>query len=425
MINIKVIEIRKCFQFVSVLITVMMFVLFFSVLLADIREGAVVKANGMEVGKNMDQIHQDQGIRENIFVLVMNKAIPLMDVMYKTEYRPNHYSGIFKLVLNRLINFDYRDPKTLLGAQIPAFKSAEKDLALQFQEDAVQLNLDDLGEKIEIPEVQQPSQGEGGKDSSGISTDNALEDDQLHSEIPKNTENVQPAESGAAVDPAAERIQIVSSAVRMPNKVKLDLRKPVIFIYHTHATESYLPEEVGNFHSLNRKFTVRRVGDELTTHLTKKGYKVVHDDTVHDYPSYEKSYVRSLETLKANLKKEPTLKIVFDIHRDAVISQEQANNTITINGEKVAKFQLILGGKNENFEQLKIFADYINAKSDELYPGLAKKILIKDYAKFNQYNSDYYALIEIGNISNHIDEAARTTKYLAEIIDAVIQDIKE
>ena len=58
------------------------------------------------------------------------------------------------------------------------------------------------------------------------------------------------------------------------------------------------------------------------------------------------------------------------------------------------------------------------------YPGLAKATITKDF-RFNQYNSDYYALIEVGNTANNIEEALRTSKYLAEIIDSVIQDIRE
>jgi stage II sporulation protein P len=358
----------------------------------------------------IDKTNQNQDIHENIFVMMMNKAIPLMDVMYEETYGSKDYKGIMKLALSRLIHFDYRDPKTLLQAQIPIVREVDPNISMQPVNSSKAITPDDVAEPpSEIPDVQH----------------NTEVNDEQHSraktsEVPSD---VQPT----TADPMPG-LEIVSSMIpaKMPNKVKLDDKKPTIFIFHTHATESYLPESAGNFHSLeNRKYTVRQVGDKLEEHLIKKGYKIIHDDTVHDHPSYEQSYVRSLETLSQNLKEKPSLKIVFDVHRDAVMNQVQSNNSILIEGDKVAKFQLILGGKNSNYDQLKTFADYFYAKSESMYPGLAKKSLMKDYAKFNQYNSDYYLLIEIGNISNHVDEAVRTTKYVAEIMDAVIQDIKE
>ncbi|MDF2548131.1 MAG: hypothetical protein K0R93_3029 [Anaerosolibacter sp.] len=410
MIRIKVIEVRKCFKLITIITTILMFILFFSVLMVEIRDASVVKANSIENSLKMDSITQNQDIHDNIFVMLMNKAIPLMDVMYEDTYGTKDYKGIMKLALSRLIHFDYQDPKTLLQAQIPIVREVDPTMAMESVNSNNVITPDDAAEvPIEIPDVQPNIKGDEDQHNTG-------ETSEVSSNPQQTTEDPMPG------------LEIVSSAIpaKMPQKIKLDDKKPTIFIFHTHATESYLPESGGNFHSLeNRKYTVRQVGDQLEEHLLKKGYKLIHDDTVHDHPSYEQSYIRSLETLTRNLKEQPSLKIVLDVHRDAVMNQAQANNTISIKGEKVAKFQLILGGKNDNYEQLKTFADYFYAKSESMYPGLAKKTLMKDYAKFNQYNSDYYLLIEIGNISNHTDEAIRTAKYVAEIMDSVIQDIKQ
>ncbi len=410
MIRIKVIEVKECFKLITILTTILMFVLFFSVLMVEMKDSSVVKAHGMETALKIDNISKDQDIHENIFVMIMNKAIPLMDVMYEETYGAKDYKGIMKLALSRLIHFDYRDPKTLLQAQIPIVREVDPSISIQPVNSGKAITPDDVAEPLlEVPDV-----------PSNTSTDKELPSTPQTPGLPSDSRPV-------TADPMPG-LEIVSSAIpaKMPNKLKLDAKKPTIFIYHTHATESYLPESAGNFHSLeNRKYTVRHVGDKLEEHLIKKGYKIIHDDTVHDHPSYEQSYVRSLETLSQNLKEKPSLKIIFDIHRDAVMNQTQSNNSILIGGEKVAKFQLILGGKNNNYDQLKTFADYVYAKSESMYPGLAKKSLMKDYAKFNQYNSDYYLLIEVGNISNHIDEAVLTTKYVAEIMDAVIKDIQE
>jgi hypothetical protein len=69
-----------------------------------------------------------------------------------------------------------------------------------------------------------------------------------------------------------------------PSMADIDYSKPVVIIYHTHATESYQPVTEGNFHSLNEDGTVREVGDVLTRELEKQGIQVIHDKTIHDSP---------------------------------------------------------------------------------------------------------------------------------------------
>ncbi|WP_255547859.1 stage II sporulation protein P [Crassaminicella indica] len=409
--KVKVIEMKRYYRWIGVFITCMMCILACGMLILDTKE-MIVKANGVRNGQNFVQAHEKENIKDDLFIQMLNKTIPALEVNYKKENGYSQDKTFVKMVLGKLMNFDYEDPKTLFKAQISMLKEADDDLAemddymlLKDQENNIAKNHD---------------------------INNSLEEIE-NNEIVKKTKEVQElavASRKAKVESTPKKntkqIPIVSSPVNMPNKVELNMNKPVIFIYHTHATESYMPESIGNFHSLKRRFTVRAVGDKLTSYLVRKGYKVIHNDTLHDYPSYQQSYVRALETLKSNMDKNPSLKIIFDIHRDAAPNNNTAreNSYVVINGQKVARYSIVVGTKNKNTEKLLTFAKYIKAKSDELYPGLAKKTITKPY-RFNQFNSDYYALIEIGNTANNIDEAIRTTKYLAEILDRVINDIKK
>ena len=93
--------------------------------------------------------------------------------------------------------------------------------------------------------------------------------------------------------------------------------KSKVLIYHTHATESYQPVSEGNFHSVEEQGTVREVGKVLKEALDAEGIGVIHDKTLHDVPSYSKSYSRSMETIKRILDQNPSIKIVIDLHRDA------------------------------------------------------------------------------------------------------------
>ncbi|WP_231701898.1 stage II sporulation protein P [Crassaminicella thermophila] len=409
--KVKVIDIKRYYKWIGIFVTCIMCILSFQILILDTKD-MVAKANGIEKRKNFVQADTKKYMSDNLLILFINKTIPIMEVNYEKEYGKSHYKEIMKLALGKLVNFDYEDPKTLFKAEISMLKEADDDMAEM--DDYYLLNneskstmdfvqkLPDIKEDVEIKDHQ----------------NEAIESSNMKEVNHKGVNNQS--------NKALESIQIVSSSIKMPNKVKLDINKPTIFIYHTHATESYMPESVGNFHSLNRKYTVRAVGDALTKELTSRGYKVIHNDTLHDYPSYQRSYVRSLETLRANLKKNTSLKIIFDIHRDAAPKNDTAREKsyVIIDGKKVAKFSIVVGTENENAEKLLVLAEYIKAKCDEYYPGLAKKTITKPY-KFNEFNSDYYALIEVGNTANYIEEAVRTTKYLAEILDRVIKDIKE
>ena len=43
--------------------------------------------------------------------------------------------------------------------------------------------------------------------------------------------------------------------------------------------------------------------------------------------------------------------------------------------------------------------------------------------EFNQYLSDHYLLLEVGNNGNTIEEAEMTGKLLADVIEAVMREI--
>ncbi len=218
---------------------------------------------------------------------------------------------------------------------------------------------------------------------------------------------------------------------QIPQKVELVNGKPQILIYHTHSTESYEPERTGNYHSLNKKYSVLAVGEELKKHLEKKGYSVLHNQEYHDYPSFNGSYSRSLKTARGVLSKYDSIKFVFDIHRDGIDikNEEMRKNvkkqeTTTINGEQVARFSIVVGPESPNRKEVEKFANYIINISNKKYPGLAKKVIVKPYGKFNQFLSNNYALIEIGGNANTIQESLNTSKYLAEILDEALKNMK-
>ena len=230
-------------------------------------------------------------------------------------------------------------------------------------------------------------------------------------------------ESGGASDGSAKKQTADAQTANLVSETKSTNASDKkgsgnIIIYHTHATESYLPAAASNAHTTELKSTVREAAETLSAQLKHHGYSVVHDMTLHDYPSYNKSYNRSLETVKKLCSSYSNKKLVIDFHRDAATSNGKAK-TATINGEKVAAFCLVVGTQNDNYAKIRALADKITAKANEMYPGFAKAVVEKPY-KFNGYVSDSYILLEVGNNANTIDEVNAAMPYLANVFTEVL-----
>jgi len=116
-----------------------------------------------------------------------------------------------------------------------------------------------------------------------------------------------------------------------------------VLIVHTHTTESYTPSEKYSYTPLDtdrttdKKYNMVAVGNEIEKVLSERGIKVYHDTTINDYPSYSGSYGKSAMAIENHIKNDPSIKIVLDVHRDAIIGK---------NGEKV-KYSTVIDGKED------------------------------------------------------------------------------
>lgn len=217
----------------------------------------------------------------------------------------------------------------------------------------------------------------------------------------------------------------------MLEKIKINKEKPYILLYHTHGTESYLLSKVSDYRTSDKNHNVINIGNIMTTVLEANGHKIEHVETLHDSPSYNQSYSRSLNTIRSKQGESDNLKILLDIHRNAVLDTNpniesiKANSRIDIGGKTVAKFSLVVGPDSPNKEQVLSFAKYIKAVSDALYPGLCQGIIIKPAGKYNQHLSDYSALIEVGYHFHTLEEANEGAKLVGEVLTLVINSIME
>ncbi len=271
-----------------------------------------------------------------------------------------------------------------------------------------------------------------GKDDIIVSTDISKEDDH---EYKADIEKEAPSVNDIIIKNLHEYESLiiikdsggVASVENIPDPIgvkKISVKRddPYILMYHTHATESFNHFAKENYRTSNRDDNVVGLGDIMATVLEANGHKVNHSDIIHDLPSYNKSYSRSLNTVNTEKEKSDNLNFFLDIHRNAIANDSPAIERIkkesrtVINGKTLATFSLVVGPDSPNKEEVLNFAKYIKAVSDSIYPGLCTQIIIKPIGKYNQHLSDYSALIEMGYHFNDLEEVREGTKLVAEVL---------
>ena len=200
---------------------------------------------------------------------------------------------------------------------------------------------------------------------------------------------------------------------------------PAVLIYHTHTTESY-EDQTGEFYDTRHSWrstdnaeNMAAVGEVLKEELEKYGISVLHDVTQHDYPSYNGAYDRSRETVKRYLQQYPTLTVLIDLHRDAILEQDGTIWKVAaeIGGRKAAQMMIIApyGEGSTNVprwrENLRFAAGLTSAIEKEC-PGLMRPIFFAP-RNYNLNLSPAALLFEIGTNGNTLEEAVYTARLIA------------
>ena len=205
-----------------------------------------------------------------------------------------------------------------------------------------------------------------------------------------------------------------------------------VLIYHTHTCERYLEDDCGYYYddyyprSTDGSLGVIAVGDRIAESLKAKGIGVVHDTTLHDYPSYDGSYGRSWDTIEQYKKKYPGIVVTLDIHRDAMTADDgtKYKPTFTYNGKKAAQIMIMSGyddsGDFPFWDENLIFAAKLQKECEDNYPGMTRPL----YFGMFSYNMDFNngsLLIEVGTDANTVDEASYTGELLGNALSSVLQ----
>ncbi|MTT32602.1 stage II sporulation protein P [Terrilactibacillus sp. BCM23-1] len=288
--------------------------------------------------------------------------------------------NVYNLLLQTVTNIKFNDIRSLMGSEIPGFSSYNAKIFV-------------AGKGVNytnLPEESPPPPKNSLPDKENENKDNNENNNQ------KNEQN-NPSNS---------------------------IKKKVVYIYHSHSWESYLPAlenksdpnaAVSNDPSKN----VLRAGKDIQDYLAKKGIGSNQDTTVKK--NYNQAYQISRGIVQNAMKKDKDLNYLIDIHRDA---SGRKLTTSTIKNQTYARVAIIIGEANPNYSANLYFAKQIHKVLDKRYPGLSRGIIGKSKLEgngvYNQDLSKNAILIEIGGVQNTLDEVDRSANAFAEALTEVI-----
>jgi len=210
----------------------------------------------------------------------------------------------------------------------------------------------------------------------------------------------------------------------------IDEKEPVVYIYHSHNTESFIPElqteKPNQMFSHTKNVTL--VGKELSKALKKLQIKAIHDETdiagilKRKGLPFSDSYKVSRENLQQALAEHNSIRMIFDIHRDSLKRQD---STIEIKGENYARIQFTVSKTSENYEVNKKFATQLHKQLEELYPGLSMGVVEKGVTPQNTYNQELHdnsVLLNIGSAENTLEETYGTTDIFAQVVKNIFEE---
>ncbi len=219
------------------------------------------------------------------------------------------------------------------------------------------------------------------------------------------------------------------TAISLPNFPKFEFKglttagKPLVGIYHTHTAESFLPTAGVTHRPGGQRGDIVEVGDALVQRLAKHGVAAMQSRNIHDYPSFMKAYGPSEVTARKMLADNPSIQMMFDIHRDA---DKRENAIVTVNGVTMARITLVVGmGQQDlaqpHWQQNHAFAKLIDARLSQHYPGLSRGIQLVEW-RYNQHLHPRALLVEVGCQENSREEAVRSIELLGDVVAEILSE---
>ena len=211
---------------------------------------------------------------------------------------------------------------------------------------------------------------------------------------------------------------------------------PHILIVHTHGSEAYsmtdgdVYEESDPYRTTDCAHNVVRVGEEMATVFRAYGFQVIHDTTLCDYPAYNGAYDRSKAVVEQWLERYPSIRVVLDVHRDALVGGdgEIYKMVSTEAGEKVAQVMMVLGtdaggAEHPRWKDNMAFALKLQRNLVKGYTSLARPTVLRK-SRYNQQLCPGSILVEVGGHGNSLSEAIAGGRLWADNVARTLLEMK-
>lgn len=209
---------------------------------------------------------------------------------------------------------------------------------------------------------------------------------------------------------------------------------PLVLILHTHGTEAYAPDGSSSvppdytYRSEDTAENVVSVGAVLADVLCAAHIPTLHCKTMFDAASYNDAYVRSADYIRRTLAAYPSIRYVFDVHRDALQDTDGAvlRPVTRIGGEECAQVMSVVGtdgagGSHPDWQENLTVAVHLQKRLNDACPSLARPINLRS-ATFNAQYAVGSLLLEIGASGNSAAEARSAAYHLGRVLaDMILQ----
>ena len=320
------------------------------------------------------------------------------------------------------VTFDPSDYTTVLAAEIPLMDVAgDGYLAMKAR-----------GEAVEVYNPENADKGEGEAEPA------VPQGEQYPIKAIDSSQAKSLSGGNAKVFIRNETNYSIDIEEMLESKLGFDMKGegPKVLIVHTHATECYAEEGATMYSAdksdrcLEEDKNVIAVGAKIKQVFEANGIETIHDKTLHDHPNFNGSYANSLKTVEGYKAKYPSIRVVFDIHRDAYVYDDgaKAKFVTEVDGKPAAQLMMVVGtdagglehsGWRENMKLALKLQKHISTS----YPSLMRGVNLRK-ERFNGHTTTGSMIIEVGSSGNTLAEALNGAEYGATKIAEFLKELK-
>lgn len=211
---------------------------------------------------------------------------------------------------------------------------------------------------------------------------------------------------------------------------------PLVLILHTHTVESYtdgtspyLTSPISSqTYSTNEEQNMLAVGRVLCERLNQNGIPALHCTVVHtgEGMSLQGSYERAKESITRYLEQYPSIQLVIDLHRDAVMTEDGSYvRTELPNGDgSMAQVMAVVGTdcngtSHARWQDNLALALQLRRELNCANEGMGRPVYLRN-SSFNQECAPYSLLLEIGTGANSLEQAKCTAEEIGDALKRLL-----